>query len=112
MAKFEVYEKRLGRERIVKTTRREQGAINERDIAIDSAYRNAKMHVSRSGGRALQGPNGKRNEVDVVYYDETTTAVWTYGYRRLGPDPEVEAANAALEDALLASLMVRNGTTL
>lgn len=112
MARYEVTETINGRTRIVATTRRENGAIHELDRAVESARANAARR--RIGGWVTTGPTGRNPyEVVVVAADRAGDEQWTwYNIRRLGPDPEVEAADAALEDALLASIIALNGATL
>lgn len=110
MAKFEVIERTRGEERVITTTRRENGAIAERDIAADSAYRNARKHAE-SMGRAVIGTDTRDARAVVVAHvvDADTVIYWTYTYRRIGGEP---TPNPDLTDALLASLIAVNGATL
>lgn len=100
MAKFEVIERYRGAERVITTTRRENGAIAERDIAAESAYRNALKHAEAGGCRAVIGAGHDPNEVVIVFYGEDFYHTYVYTYRRVGGAPEQD-----LTDALLASLM-------
>ncbi len=111
MARFEVIETINGRERIVATTRRQNGAVNELARAAPPARDNAARR--RIGGWVTSGPTGRGAEWVVVAADSDGVERWTwYTIRRLGPDPEVVAADAALGDALAASLVALNGGTL
>lgn len=107
--RYEVIERTRGVERVITTTRRENGAIAERDIAAESAWRNARKHAE-VGGRGVMGPDGRDpNAVVVVYVDADATITWTYTYRRVGRE-RVEYPD--LSDALLASLIAIGATNL
>lgn len=106
MAHFEVVIKTKGDERVVKSgIRRENGAINERDIAADSEYRN-KAKRATDGGRVVRGsvaddPNAEA----IVYFDAHATVVTVVTYRRVPPQTEPDT----LADELLASLIALRG---
>lgn len=100
--RFEVVIRTRGMERVVATTRRENGAISERDIAVESAYRNAIKHTEGDPfAHAVQGAVADDpNAVAVVYFDDIATIIEVITYRRV---PALEAPDT-LEDDLLASL--------
>lgn len=107
--RYEVIEQYKGIERVIATVRRENGAIAERDIAIASAYANARKHAEAEG-RAVQGPNGKDpNAVAVIYFGEGFIQTHTYTYRRVGGEPDL---SPDLTDVLLASCLALSGATL
>jgi hypothetical protein len=65
-----------GSSRVVATTRRYNGAINERDALVDSAREHAIKHGG--GYRVVVGPNGTPDSIDVVTLRETDELVETY----------------------------------
>lgn len=103
MARYEVVIKTQGQERVIARTRRENGAINERDIAADSAYFNAKKHAEGDPyAHAVMGSvEGDPNAIGIVYFDDIATIDTIVTYRRVGRVPEPD-----LTPVLLASLVL------
>lgn len=108
MARFEVIESVNGRERIVATTRRENGAINEWQRAIDSATDNARRR--RIGGWVVSGPTGRTpHEWVVVSADSNGDERWVWYTIRGGgvtPDPDIDP------EPWVASIIAANGASL
>lgn len=113
MARYEVIERRDGHERVHTVTRRENGAIAERDRLVQSTYENDTRHASKVGGRCVQGPEGHRdpNAIVVGYYDRDGKVYNTViTFRRVGgkpePDPDVDP------EPWLASIIAFSGVSL
>jgi hypothetical protein len=93
-----------GNERVIREgIRRENGAIAERDIAADSAYRNARKHCEGDPtAHAVRGAvENDPNAEAIVYFDALVTVVTVVTYRRVPPLPEADT----LADELLASII-------
>lgn len=106
--KYEIVSRINGSERIIRSgIRRENGAIAERDIAVESAYANARKHCEGDPhAYAVRGPiDGDPNAEAVIYFDPIATIVTVITYRPV-PRPEPEDR---LEDELLASLIALRG---
>jgi hypothetical protein len=100
--RYEVIEQHKGETRVITTTRRENGAANERDIAAQSAYQNARKHAEAEG-RVVWGEDPKDpHAVIVAYFTDNATVTWTYTYRPVGSGPD---SNPDLTDVLLASIV-------
>lgn len=97
-------------ERVIRSgIRRENGAINERDIAVDSAIANARKHCEGDpDARVIVGPiDTDPNAVVVVYHDPIATIYTTVTYRRV-----TRPADDDLLDALTASVIAYTGASL
>jgi hypothetical protein len=106
--RYEVIETINGVERVVTRTRRENGAINERDRAVDAARENAQRHAGRTRGWVASGPTGRGNEWLVVEGGPEGEH-WTFvTYRRIGgdPDPDIDP------EPWLASIVALNGASI
>jgi hypothetical protein len=71
-----------GQERIVATTRREAGAINERNAYADSEYAIKQKHAAE-GGRVAMGAMDDPRAVAIVYYDDLTEMTTVVTYREM-----------------------------
>jgi len=71
MARFEVVTRRFpdsgnAGERVIKQTRRFNGALNELDLFVESCVANAWKHAEAMEARVVQGPTRRPNEVAVT----------------------------------------------
>lgn len=83
MAHYEVtHQRNVGDQalRVIATTRRYNGAINERDVLVESAAHVARKHAGRD--RVVVGPTGGPDAVAVVTILSDGLLVETYAVRR------------------------------
>ena len=106
--RYEVIGRDRHGERVITTTRRENGAANERDIAADASYRNYAKRTDAIGGRVVRGADAKDPNAVVVIYDDADGRlhVETFTYRPVGGWP---TPNPDLTDVLLASIVAVTG---